>query len=61
MTFQKETMTQAIQSTSAVQIVHATAANIYTPAKDSVGEEDKILEEQNVMLSRSLELLEVKE
>ena len=29
-------MTQAIQNTSAVQIVHATAANIYTAAKDSV-------------------------
>ena len=28
-------MTQAIQSTSAVQIVHATIANIYTAAKDS--------------------------
>lgn len=35
MTFQKETMTQAIQSTSAVLIVHATTANIYTTAKDS--------------------------
>ena len=34
-TFQKETMTQSIQSTSAVQIVHATDAYIYTAAKDS--------------------------
>ena len=39
MTFQKETMTQAIQSTSAVQIVHVTIANIYTAAKDSVRKE----------------------
>lgn len=30
-------MTQAIRSSSAVQIVHATNANIYTAAKDSVG------------------------
>ena len=37
MTFQKETMTQAIRSSSDVQIVHATNANIYTAAKDSVG------------------------
>ena len=29
-------MTQAIRSSSAVQIVHATNANIYTAAKDSV-------------------------
>ena len=39
MTVQKETMTQAIRSSSAVPIVHATNANIYTAAKDSVGEE----------------------
>ena len=39
MTFQKETITQAIQSTSAVQIVHVTIANIYTAAKDSVRKE----------------------
>ena len=39
MTFQKETMTQAIQSTSAVQIVHATTAYIYTAAKDSARKE----------------------
>ena len=35
-------MTQAIQSTSAVQIVHATAANIYTAAKDSVRKECEV-------------------
>ena len=39
MTFQKETMTQAIQSTSAVLIVHATTAYIYTAAKDSARKE----------------------
>ena len=39
MTFQKETMTQATRSTSAVQIVHVTIANIYTAAKDSVRKE----------------------
>ena len=32
-------MTQAIQSTSAVQIVHATTAYIYTAAKDSARKE----------------------
>ena len=32
-------MTQATRSTSAVQIVHATTANIYTAAKDSVRKE----------------------
>ena len=41
MTSQKKTMTQSIQSTSAVQIVHATDANIYTAAKDSARKENK--------------------
>ena len=38
-------MTQAIQSTSAVQIVHATNANIYTAAKDSARKDVLIMTE----------------
>ena len=55
MTFQKETMTQAIRSTSVVQIVHATNANIYTAVKDSAGK--KVLTMGKQHLSRDDRLI----